>query len=53
MKPDQSLYSGTSITLDIHLDPEIYDGYLVRPPQQQAAITIHSADSEVPAVADL
>lgn len=28
MKPDESLYSGTSITLDIHLDPIIYDGYL-------------------------
>jgi phosphatidylserine/phosphatidylglycerophosphate/cardiolipin synthase-like enzyme len=28
MKPDQSLFDGTSITLDISLDPVIYDGFL-------------------------
>jgi len=28
MKPDGTLYSGTSVTLDINLDITIYDGYL-------------------------
>jgi len=28
MKPDGTLYSGTSLTLDINLDITIYDGYL-------------------------